>query len=319
MKIMFAGRNQGVYLESLVPSSSFSTYPSLGFEVVYSLDDAPDLLICVDYRRSDLHLVSKARKRHCKSVLIVQEPEVVLPQHSKASILRRFDSVLRVGRPGEYPQLKWPQSWREVIRKSDREQLAVMINADKWSFVRGHMYWLRAELAARSNKVVVYGRGWSRGNFTRLSHRLAELLRILFTGTRPSFKGLRSSLSSPSSYQGETSDKVSQMSNYAVAVVIENSREFVSEKLFDAWFAGCVPVYVGPNIESMGIPRELVIHSNPDVASVQNAIEKALLVDKNSFLGQLENYLNTEDALAWRSDFALETILSAAMATNDAR
>ena len=319
MKIMFAGRNHGDYLKSVVPPPSLSNSPSLGYEVVYSLDDAPDLLICVDYKRSDLHLVSEARKRRCKSVLVIQEPEVVLPQHSKVSILKRFDSVLRIGRPDEYQQLKWPQSWRAVIRNPDRINSAVMINSDKWSFVPGHLYWLRAALAAQSKNLVVYGYGWQRPNITRLSHRLFELLRILATGTMPSFKGLKNSLSVPISYQGDTPDKVRQMSNYAVAVVIENSREFVSEKLFDAWFAGCVPVYVGPNIENMGIPPGLVIQSNPDVASLQDAIDRALLVDTDNFLDEIEKYLGTKDALEWSSEFALRSILSAAMATNDAR
>ena len=316
---MFAGRNYVDYLNSIAPSSSLSTAQSLGIEVVYSLNDAPDFLILVDYRRTDLRLVSEARKIHCKSVLVVQEPEVVLPQHSKPSILTRFDAVLRIGRPNEIPPLKWPQSWRTVCRNPDRIQSAVMINSDKWSFVPGHLYWLRAALAVQSKNLVVYGYGWERPYITRLSHRLFELLRILSTGTMPSFKGLKNSLSIPITYHGETRDKVSQMSNYAVAVVIENSREFVSEKLFDAWFAGCVPVYVGPNIENMGIPPGLVILSNPDVASVQDAIEKALSVNKNTFLDAIEEYLDTKGALEWSSGFALRSILSAAMEANDAR
>lgn len=316
---MFAGRNYVDYLESIVAPSSLSIAQSLGIEVVYSLNDAPDVLILVDYKRSDLHLVSEARKRNCKSVLVIQEPEVVLPQHSKPSVLKRFDAVIRIGRPDELPQLKWPQSWRTVVRNPDRIKSAVMINSDKWSFVPGHLYWLRASLAAQSKNLVVYGHGWARPNITRLSHRLFELVRILSTGTVPSFKGLKNSLSVPIAYHGDTLDKVSQMSNYAVAVVIENSREFLSEKLFDAWFAGCVPVYVGPNIENMGIPSGLVIQSNPDVTSLQDAIERALLIDTDTFFVEIKRYLDTKDALEWSSEFALRSILSAAMATNDAR
>ena len=314
---MFAGRNYVDYLNSIAPSSSLSTAQSLGIEVVYSLNDAPDFLILVDYRRTDLRLVSEARKVHCKSVLVVQEPRVVLPQHSKPSILTRFDAVLRIGRPNEIPPLKWPQSWRTVFRNPDRIQSAVMINSDKWSFVPGHLYWLRAALAVQSKNLVVYGYGWERPYITRLSHRLFELARILSTGTMPSLKGLKNSLTVPITYHGETRDKVSQMSNYAVAVVIENSREFLSEKLFDAWFAGCVPVYVGPNIETMGIPPQLVIQSNPDISAIQEAIDRAFLIDRAGFLDDLEKFLSSKKALEWRSDVALKSILSAAIASKD--
>lgn len=316
---MFAGRNHTDYLKSIVPPSSLSIAKSLGIEVVYSLNDGPDVLIFVDYRRTDFHLVSEARKLNCKTVLVVQEPGVVLPQHSKPSILKRFDAVLKVGRPDEIPPLKWPQSWRTVFRNPDRIQSPVMINSDKWSFVPGHLYWLRAALAAQNKNLVVYGFGWERPYITRLSHRLFELVRILSTGTMPSFKGLKNSLTVPIAYHGEARDKVSQMSNYAVAVVIENSREFLSEKLFDAWFAGCVPVYVGPNIETMGIPPGLVIQSNPDIAAIQEAINRAFLVDRTGFLDGLENFLSSKKALEWRSDHALKSILSAALATKDAR
>jgi hypothetical protein len=46
--------------------------------------------------------------------------------------------------------------------------------------------------------------------------------------------------------------------------VIENSADFVSEKLFDAVRAGCVVVYVGPNLEKYDLPKDSAIQVAPD-------------------------------------------------------
>lgn len=318
MKIMISGRNSTRNFGAGDPLSLFSAAQRLGIEVVSSLDEAPDVLICVDYARVDLNVVRQARKRAIWTVLVIQEPQVVLPQHSKSSILGRFDSVLRVGRPDGEPQLKWPQIWRALSKNPNRLQCGVLINSDKWSFVRGHLYWLRVAVASTEQNLVVFGYGWDRPSTFRLSRRLFELLRILSTLSTPTLKGLRYVLSRPLCYLGETTDKVTQMSNYAVAVVIENSREFLSEKLFDAWFAGCVPVYVGPSLEKMGLPSELVIESNPDIRSLQDAIEQAYLVDRHTFHNELEKFLATKQALEWKSEIALEKILKAAIAPSSA-
>lgn len=319
MRVMIIGRYYPQSLETSNLPSLLSAAKSLGINVVRSLDDAPDVLICVDYSRANFRVIRRARRRGLRTVLVIQEPQVILPQHSKPSILRNFDLVLRVGRPHEVPLLKWPQSWRTVFKNPTRIKSAVMINSDKWSFVRGHLYWLRAALASQSENLVVFGYGWERSNAYRLSLRLVDLFRILSTMTLPSLEGIGNVLSRPLSYRGKTADKVAQMSDYAVAVVIENSTEFVSEKLFDAWFAGCVPVYVGPSIESMGLPSELVIPSNPDIRSLKEAIEQAHLVDRVKFLVELEKFLSTKQALEWKSEIALETILRTAIEANNAK
>lgn len=51
------------------------------------------------------------------------------------------------------------------------------------------------------------------------------------------------------------------MASYRFALVIENAREpgYITEKLFDAMIAGCVPVYLGaPNVEAH-VPRECYV------------------------------------------------------------
>ena len=78
----------------------------------------------------------------------------------------------------------------------------------------------------------LWGRGWGNTNFGELSV-----------------------------YRGETESKILTMSNYRFAIVTENCRlnGWVTEKLFDAWRAGCIPVYLGaPDITTYVHPGTFV-------------------------------------------------------------
>jgi len=92
----------------------------------------------------------------------------------------------------------------------------------------------------------------------------------------------------------------------------------MTEKLFDAWFAGCVPVFVGPPVRGMDVPEHLVVESNPDIESVKTAIDLALSVDIQQFQEELESFLLSRAALEWQAERAILKILTEATTTNSA-
>jgi len=265
-----------------------------------------------------MRLVRGARRLGVPTCLVVNEPAVVIPQHAQSRVLRKFDFTIYVGREGTEPQLKWPQTWRPLLRRGSRINRAVVVNADKWSFIRGQNYWLRAAISSHDSRVDVYGPGWSRSVFERSLHRSFDFVRAVFSITMPSLKGLRYALSTPRNYVGIVEDKVEIMSRYKVAIVIENSSELMTEKLFDAWFAGCVPVYVGPLVGQFGIPDDIVVQSEPNAKSLQAAIHVALNTEISEFQDKVEKFLVSKEALAWRAELALEKILAAATRANSA-
>lgn len=62
-------------------------------------------------------------------------------------------------------------------------------------------------------------------------------------------------------YCGRVESKIATMSNYKFALCIENMRcnGYITEKIFDCFFAGCIPIYYGaPNIASF-VPNECYI------------------------------------------------------------
>lgn len=319
LRILFVGKNHSQGLKDSDPSSFSNTARALGHEVVESLDDQPEIVICVDYKRADMKTIYQARKQKIRTTLIINEPEVVISQNSKTSVHRKFDSFIEIGRPESTPQLKWPQTWRVIDKSPYRSKSAIMVNADKWSFVSGSLYWLRAAIASESNCLDVYGYGWDRRWYVRLAHRVFELLRTIVALRLPTLEGIRHMLSRPIAYRGAVRDKVAEMSKYSVAVVIENSQELLTEKLFDAWFAGCIPVYIGPSVQKFGIPRELVVESKPNIKDLKIAIDTAVKMDRTQFVKSVEEFLATSAAKDWHARSAIRSALEVAISPDSSK
>ena len=62
-------------------------------------------------------------------------------------------------------------------------------------------------------------------------------------------------------YKGECEDKIATLNKYRFSICFENTRfkGYVTEKIFDCFFAGCIPIYYGaPDIEEY-IPESVFI------------------------------------------------------------
>jgi hypothetical protein len=72
----------------------------------------------------------------------------------------------------------------------------------------------------------------------------------------------------------------------------------MSEKLFDALFAGCIPIYVGPKVANYGIPEGLVIQAEPNLESIQLACESARRADYDAWFRRMKSYLDLDSTRA---------------------
>ncbi len=316
MRILLTGRNPFQGLKANDEASIGYLLKQKGMEVVDSLELRPDVLICVDWTPRVKSTVSKARRLGIRTVLVVNEPNVVIVAHGKKSVLDNFDRVLRVGRPNEATLIPWPQSWTEIEVHSSKERIqrAVMIQASKFSFVRGQLYSLRLRIAAKDSRLDLFGFGWSDKANRRTIRATWEFLYALKGRAHLDMDCLKTFSMAPLNYLGSTEDKVSLMTQYKVAVVIENSLEFMSEKLFDCFFAKCIPVYVGPSLVNFGIPDNLYVRAEPNENSVALAITKALDTDYDSWNSDISVFLSEGGTRAqWSSLGAIEKIVTEAL------
>ncbi len=316
LKVFLTGRNPGQGLKSGDSTSLSSVLVSRGVELTQSLEPETSLIICVDWEPGCKRIINRASQLGLRKLLIINEPSVVIPEHRRGDILSLFDQVLEVGRPFSSPISFWPQTWPQNLCNSSkaRADRAVMVQAAKYSFVEGQLYSLRSQLVGSDTRVDLYGFGWTDSIFRNAIRLVIDFYRALKGRATIDLACIYSAAIRPISYLGTTSEKVQTMSNYKVAVVIENSKEFMSEKIFDAFFSGCIPVYVGPPLEKFGIPSQLFVRAQSDLESVSSSITQALAMDYEAWRVQLEKFLQDEKLRdKWEGSKAISRIIDLAL------
>ena len=313
MRVLIRGANGHTPLKVSDGTNFAQTLLNLGHVIVDDIDEGPEILICVDYERKAKRDIKVANERGIPTVLVINEPSVVQPDHSRESVRGMFDRVIEVGRPGS-PSPFFPQTWQEMIFTEHRKLACVLVNADKWSFDPGGLYGLRLEAASRIGLIDTFGQGWGRPNWIRFAHRFADLAIRVRALQGINLSKARYMLSRPLNYGGAIEDKISTMSRYKVALVIENSFELVTEKFFDALFAGCVPVYVGRGLAEYGLPSSLAVSCEPDLDSILNGIEEAMRTDLRSHHKAISQFLSLESTIeSWRADKAIRRTVDACL------
>jgi len=116
------------------------------------------------------------------------------------------------------------------------------------------------------------------------------------------------------SYQGAVDSKYDTLKKYKFAICYENAQMisgYITEKIFDCFFAGCVPVYWGaPNVtdhipENCFIDRRQFKSHEKLYAYLTNMTELDYLgIQKN-----IENYLFSSKSEAYRAEVFADTIV----------
>lgn len=164
-----------------------------------------------------------------------------------------------------------PQSWDVVhddVWANDARRFLTMVNSNKLPRdYTNELYSerLRAvEFFARTAEIDLYGVGWAHAPFQlgetwvpRSGRRIGHHLRTWWLARRPTPE----LAAARAAYGGPLRDKAQTLGRYRFALVIENMalEGWVTEKIFDCFYTGTVPVYFGaPDVERW-IPRECFI------------------------------------------------------------
>ena len=280
-------------------------------------DGDPGVYVFLDFDNDPSEKLPKNDVR-APAVLVRQEPSVVRPQNYRADYLKHMSLVIDVGRSpfASKSRINWPQRWTlehlesPNVSSSERIDRFAIINANKMSFVKGELYSLRRITAQKSSDIDVWGFDWDMRWFRRATKAFEELLIPLKHGFGIKPTAIKGWFKAPLSFMGTSKDKLSTLASYKYALVIENSIEYMSEKLFDSLFAGTLPIYVGPNPVDFGIPQFVAIHSKPDIDSIMKAIEQARTIDLESWRSSVQSWLKSEGVeQAWSGPFVTQQII----------
>ena len=308
----------------LVAEGSTSFGKFLDVQHWTSASNSPIRLWCVDLPRSYLEWATLMNHPRRHRTLIRYEPSVVLPQTHNRLFLSLFSEIIDIGRPTKASRkhlaTNWPQLWGPPLADNlgNRSERVVVINGDKLSFINGELYSLRRKSLAYIPDLDLFGRGWRVTKPAKLKILVAEILICLFAGRVPKLTAASRWFYFPNNYLGATLDKRHTLRQYRYSLVIENSLEFLTEKLFDCFFAGTIPIYVGPKIEDFAIPNELVIQVEPNVHAIRDGIAEARKIDYEEWRKLLTSWLsNSETRKAWSAEAVFEN-LAASLLSNSA-
>jgi len=182
-----------------------------------------------------------------------------------------------------WPQLELNQQFEILDNWNKRQNKAVMILANKFSATKGELYTLRRQLAVRTAKkqtMDLYGAKWNLKKTYSYRHYFGSLVRTpIYLISIKSFRYLGKF---QKNYHGLSLDKFVTANAYRIVVVLENSMDYISEKLFDAFASNAIVIYVGPRISRYGIPDAAAIQISPNSNKINKEITElqALPVEK---------------------------------------
>jgi hypothetical protein len=272
-----------------------------GFKVIESSINA-DIFLAIDHRKSELGLLSERASKNRFNILFRSEPECIIPSGYKEESLAVYDKTLTFGKPRTSPKFEfWPQFWDKSLHfKANRKEKIALINANKLNFHKTEMYSLRRKAAKTLDDVDLFGMDWNISFVLKMKIFVIELrkepLKSLFTFPFHIDKWFHKwpEIDAPQ-------DKIKLLKEYKYALVIENSRSYMSEKLFDALQSGCIPIYVGPRVEDFGIPPELVIQSPASLSGIKVAFKKAKSLDYLKHQKNIREWLEDPETIAKHS------------------
>jgi hypothetical protein len=293
-RVLFLGSLAHTRVDRDDPRSMSELIASDMFMEALNFSDA-DLVVFCDYQERDFHLLEKSGFPKKKCILIRVEPKPILPMNFDKEFNDLFGHVFNLGRTGNQPGLyfPWPQKWREPNSNAVKLDRFVMISGNKLSLVKGELYSLRRETLHSIQDIDLYGTGWAISRYLKMRILLSEFRKLIRIRETTNFNALKYWFRNPPNWNGAIDDKDEHLREYKYSIVIENSEEFLTEKLFDAFFAGSIPVYVGPDISSFHIPKDLAVQVSPTLNSIIEGIRLAKEIDYNKWLQSVEKWLTT--------------------------
>jgi len=300
-----------VYLGGLYPRAPFYTnfddsFSKLllrsGFIVVENPKEA-EVYISADFHERDLEYLS-AISDSCSSFLLRNEPRIVCPLNYHKEVLNKFGTVIDVGRLNQSADLQsnWPQFWPKSFPNLSEKRLdkVAIISGNKMSLIPGELYSFRRQCILKIGEIEHFGTSWD----SEKSERFLDLLRAIRLVQKnriyPKLNSVRYWFKKYRNWNGTPYDKRQCLASYKYTLVIENSADYLSEKLFDAFFSFAIPIYVGPNIADYGIPKSLVIQCEPDLNSVKIGIKRASEINYREWCSEIEDWLDSpKTRTAW--------------------
>lgn len=236
-------------------------------------------------------------QKKVKKILMAWEPPAVDPKNYDPAIWRQFDQVMTFHDDvlARYRFKRFNYCFPLTLTKKgtleDKKKLCTLIASNKKAVGGTSLYALR-------NEIIQYFSHNAPQDFDVWGHGWPESCPV---------------------YRGIVDDKLNCMSGYKFAFCFENSRVpgYITEKIFDAFAAGCVPIYCGaPNIGTY-IPRTCFIDFNlfKSIKELHNYLATMSDDEYQGFVNEGRAFLMSPSAQRFSYNVFIEQLLAVVQQT----
>jgi len=205
---------------------------------------------------------------------------------------------------------------KNIPKNVNKKKLCCLIVGNKTSVHLNELYSERKKIVRWFEKSYphdfsLYGVGWDeyffKGSiFIRAFNRIPFAKQIMFKFFGEKYP----------SYRGKIVNKFDTMQNYKFAIAYENIKDtagYITEKIFDPFFAGCVPIYLGANNILEYVPKECFIDrrdfvSNGDLYNYMKKMDDETYLN---YLMNIENFLNSAKGHKFCAKYNAQILLNA--------
>jgi len=314
---VFDLNNQKINRDNYAYSHYFlkKTFEMIGYNLsTYDINPIPDS-VAVIY--NDMPKKLPKKKDVDKSYLIIFESEVIKPDSWDLDKHRFFNKIFtwsdELVDNEKYFKINFSHLIPDSITKdiSKKKKLCTLIAGNKRVSHSLELYSERVRAIQWFEKHHLddfdfYGVGWDEPSFEN------KYLNLLLKKTK------LSKLLKPKypSYGGRVLSKGEVLKNYRFAICYENARDisgYITEKIFDCFFASCVPIYWGADNVTAHIPPECFIDRRKFTSyeALYDFISTMSDVDYLNYLHHIEGYLRSERVKPFSASYFAETIVYA--------
>lgn len=279
-----------------------------------SSNECPDSVVIFN-RPRHARLYDQLRKvNKSNRVLVVMEPPVSQPSLHTRNYLSAFGTIFTASRtwaesfaPNFF---HWPQDINPAPPGLKATADVSMVSANKRSAISTSLYGLRRSVLKRLDSLnmsyALYGPSWDASPASNAVSGLKAAAKALSATRPPAIAEALGDLKyRPSLWRGYSNNKMDAMHSAPISIIIENSADYVSEKLIDAIRAGTIPVYVGPNLVDYSIPEDLALVPSANPVAIVDHVTHATNSHTQEIVARGQAWLRSDAAKAHSADVVL--------------
>jgi alpha(1,3/1,4) fucosyltransferase len=279
----------------------------------------PDIVLFLDIPQEPIARLLGPWAGRSRCWLLLQEPATIIPRNWDLSLHRQFERIYTwsddLVNNGKYFKINYALTIPDTVPKDVRikEKLCTLIAGQHRSDHPDELYSERIAAIQWFERnhledFDLYGRGWDEFYFSRpggmhvLNH--VNLLRPLRRLLAPAYV----------SYRGPVAKKAEVLKRYKFCICYENVRGlngYITEKIFDCFSAGCVPIYWGAENVIKHIPGDCFIDKRA-FGTYEELYRHLVGISDASYLmclGNAEQFLRSGQGYLFTAQHFAETIV----------